>query len=93
MVLEFHDADTEGYDDLVDGVPKPFMGKDGHVAVPDRPGLGVEPNEEAIKAVLGRRGLDVDRYYFPPTDEWNQERSHDRLWSQVVPGALQPGIG
>ena len=55
MVLEFHDADTEGYDDLVDGVPKPFMGRDGHVAVPDRPGLGVELNEEAIKALLRRR--------------------------------------
>ena len=56
-------------------------GRDGHVAVPNRPGLGVELNEEAIKAMLSRRGLAVDRYYFPPTEEWNQERSHDRIWS------------
>jgi L-alanine-DL-glutamate epimerase-like enolase superfamily enzyme len=84
MVLEFHDAETEGYGDLVDGVPKPLMGKDGHVPVPNGPGFGIELNEEAIKALLSRRGLDIDRYYFTPTDEWNQERSHDRLWSHEM---------
>ncbi len=42
----------------------------------DRPGLGIELNEEVIRAHLipGER-------YFAPTDEWNRERSNDRLWS------------
>ncbi len=92
MALEFHDVDTEGYEDLFDGVPKPLPGRDGQVTVPDRPGLGIEPNEEAIKEMLGRRGLDVDRYYFPPTEEWNQEQSHDRIWSRLAPEPMS-GVG
>lgn len=81
MVLEHHDADTTHYDDLVDGVPKPFLGKDGFVQVPDGPGLGITLNDEAIKEGLRRQGLDPEKQFFPPTDEWNRERSHDRLWS------------
>jgi L-alanine-DL-glutamate epimerase-like enolase superfamily enzyme len=81
MVLEHHDADTARYDDLVDGVPKPFLGKDGFVPVPDGPGLGITLNEEAVKDGLRRQGLDPEKQFFPPTEEWNRERSHDRLWS------------
>jgi L-alanine-DL-glutamate epimerase-like enolase superfamily enzyme len=43
--------------------------------VSDRPGLGVEPNPEAVKAHLKEPG------YFEPTPEWDNERSWDRLWS------------
>jgi L-alanine-DL-glutamate epimerase-like enolase superfamily enzyme len=81
MVLEHHDADTAHYDDLVDGVPKPFLGKDGFVQVPDGPGLGITLNEEAVKEGLRRHGLDPEKQFFPPTEEWNRERAHDRLWS------------
>lgn len=80
LVMEHHDVDTPGYDDLITGVPKPLV-QDGFLQVPDGPGFGVELNEEAIKEGLKRRGLDLDRWFFPPTDEWNDERSNDRLWS------------
>ena len=45
--------------------------------MPDRPGLGVEPNPEVVKAHLKEPG------YFEPTPEWDNERSWDRLWSSV----------
>ena len=81
LVMEHHDADTGHYDSLVDGVAKPILDKDGFVAVPDGPGLGIELNEEAIKEAIRRDRKDPEKLYFPPTDEWNRERSHDRTWS------------
>ena len=85
LVLEHHDVDTPHYDDLVDGVPKPIVGKDGFIQVPNTPGLGVELNEEAVKEMLRRRGKDPDELFFPPTEQWNNERSNDRLWSLSRP--------
>jgi L-alanine-DL-glutamate epimerase-like enolase superfamily enzyme len=93
LVLEHHDADTGHYEDLVDGVPKPFLGQDGFVPVPDGPGLGITLNEQAIKDALRRQGRDPEKLYFPPTNEWDKERSHDRLWSRhtpASPGAAAP---
>jgi L-alanine-DL-glutamate epimerase-like enolase superfamily enzyme len=81
LVLEHHDADTSYYDNLVDGVAKPFVDKDGFVSVPDGPGLGITLNEETIKQALRQNGHDPETLYFPPTEPWNKERSHDRLWS------------
>ncbi|MBM3333175.1 mandelate racemase/muconate lactonizing enzyme family protein [Candidatus Sumerlaeota bacterium] len=83
LVLEHHGADIRYYDDLAKGVPKPLMGKDGFVQAPNGPGLGVELNEEAIKERLRRIGRDPDKVFFPPTDQWDRERSHDRLWSRA----------
>jgi L-alanine-DL-glutamate epimerase-like enolase superfamily enzyme len=87
LALEFHDCDTTYYDDLVDGVAKPLVGKDGFVEVPTKPGLGIELNEEAIQDMLRRSGQDPQKVYFPPTDQWNSERSSDRLWSFRTPAA------
>ena len=81
MVLEHHDVDNNAYEDLVEGVPKPFVDKEGFVAVPEGPGLGLTLNEAAIKEALRRAGREPDKAYFPPTDEWNKERSYDRTWS------------
>jgi hypothetical protein len=58
----------------VDGIPKPILNK-GYVRVPEGPGLGIPLNEEAIKQHL------VDKNYFDPTPEWNNERSGDQTWS------------
>jgi len=85
LVMEHHGADNPTYDDLIKGVPKPLMGKDGFVPVPDGPGLGIELNEEAIKESIRRRGGDPEKTFFPPTDEWNRERSMDRQWSRSQP--------
>jgi len=87
LVLEYHDADTPSYGDLVDGVPKPLVGGDGLIRVPDGPGLGIELNAEAVKDAIKKRGGDTDQEYFPPTPQWNRERSLDRLWSFSPPTA------
>ena len=75
LVLEHHNVDDEWYDTIVDGVPKPLVMKDGHIPVPNGPGLGIELNEEAIKENISDGG------YFEHTPEWDDERSSDRLWS------------
>ncbi|MCX8108987.1 MAG: mandelate racemase/muconate lactonizing enzyme family protein [Verrucomicrobiae bacterium] len=81
LVLEFHDADNPYYEGIVDGVEKPIVGSDGFIKVPNGPGLGITLNEEAIKDAIRRNGQDPEKLFFPPTDEWNRERSHDRIWS------------
>jgi L-alanine-DL-glutamate epimerase-like enolase superfamily enzyme len=81
LALEHHDADNRYYEDLIEGVPKPFMGQDGFVSVPNGPGLGITLNEAAVKEAIRRSGRDPATFFFPPTDEWNKERSNDRLWS------------
>lgn len=79
LVLEHHNVDDEWYDTLVEGVPKPIVQADGHIPVPDGPGLGIKLNEEAIKENISDGG------YFEPTPEWDDERSSDRLWSFTKP--------
>ena len=84
FVLEHHDADNPYYDGLIDGVAKPLLDKSGHIQVPDGPGLGISINEEAFKEMIRknrRGGNDPDKLFFPPTNEWNNERSADQLYS------------
>jgi L-alanine-DL-glutamate epimerase-like enolase superfamily enzyme len=72
IALEHHSLDVPWWGDLV--TPTPVIEK-GFAIVSDRPGLGVEPNEEAVRKHLREPG------YFEPTPEWDKERSWDRLWS------------
>ena len=65
------------WEDLVvmtDGNP---MINKGFAHVPESPGLGIELNEDVVKNICIRR----DKSFFEPTDEWNEKRSHDRIWS------------
>ena len=75
IALEHHGIDVPWWEDIVIGLEKPLV-KAGFVAVPDRPGLGIELNEAVIRAHLV-----PGESYFAPTDEWNRDRSNDRLWS------------
>ncbi len=75
MVLEHHSVDVGWWEDLVTSVEKPLH-KDGFARVPEGPGLGIELNLDVVKEHL-ERGQEL----FAPTDEWNRERSNDRLWS------------
>lgn len=77
LALEHHSVGRPGYDELVTGVPKPIVGKDGFVPVPDGPGLGIELNEEAVKGALRQS----EGEYFAPTTQWDRERSSDGLWT------------
>jgi L-alanine-DL-glutamate epimerase-like enolase superfamily enzyme len=72
VALEHHSLDVPWWGDLV--TPSPVIEK-GFAVVPDRPGLGVEPNPEVVRQHLQEPG------YFEPTPEWDKERSWDRLWS------------
>ncbi|MDQ3534487.1 MAG: mandelate racemase/muconate lactonizing enzyme family protein [Bacteroidota bacterium] len=74
IALEHHSVDIPWWEDLVKG-DKPLV-KAGFAKVPDKPGLGIELNEEVVKKHLYK-----DTKYFAPTDEWNEDRSTDRDWS------------
>ena len=73
--LEHHDVDTPWWEDLVVADNKPFL-ENGYAKVPEKPGLGVDLNEEVIKEHL-RKG----EKYFAPTPEWDEDQSWDRTWS------------
>ncbi len=74
IALEHHGVDIAGWEDLVTGIDKPFA--NGFVKVPDKPGLGVEFNEDFAKKFL-KKG----EQWFAPTDAWNTPDSWDRDWS------------
>lgn len=65
MALEHHGLDMPFWSSLVTGLPEDYMAG-GYCAVPDRPGLGVDLNLEAIEANLRTPGT-----LFQPTDAWN----------------------
>ena len=67
VAQEIHSLDIPFWKDLVTGLPDPLM-VDGYVAVPDKPGLGIELNLEAIEEHLRYPGL------FGPTEEWNDPK-------------------
>nr|WKN36214.1 mandelate racemase/muconate lactonizing enzyme family protein [Tunicatimonas sp. TK19036] len=75
IALEHHSVDIPWWEDLVTGFDGPIV-QDGHVTVPNKPGLGVELNEEVVKEHM-RKGTK----YFAPTTEWDTIDSADRLWS------------
>lgn len=66
-VLEYHAVDIPWWDDLVTGVSKPIIEKDGYQTVPDAPGLGIELNEEVVKEHLRKPNYAVPGGYFEPT--------------------------
>jgi L-alanine-DL-glutamate epimerase-like enolase superfamily enzyme len=77
-VLENHSVDLPWWDDLVDGISKPFI-VDGFAPVPESPGLGfTDIIEESIRGCMDERR---DVGYFEATSHWDDESSHDRLWS------------
>lgn len=78
LALEHHSVDLPWWESLVKMVgPQPIITK-GFANVPlDAPGLGIELNEEEVKKHLSPN----DKRFFEPTPEWDQKRSHDRLWS------------
>jgi L-alanine-DL-glutamate epimerase-like enolase superfamily enzyme len=76
LALEHHSVDSPWWYNLVKLTGSQPMVTNGFANVPlDSPGLGIELNGEEIKKHLRGGG------YFDPTPEWNDKRSHDRLWS------------
>jgi L-alanine-DL-glutamate epimerase-like enolase superfamily enzyme len=78
VALENHALDLPFWSDLVTGLPEDLI-VGGYAAVPDKPGLGVDLNQEGIAANLrSHSGL------FGPTDGWNTPKlgfwQPDRRW-------------
>jgi L-alanine-DL-glutamate epimerase-like enolase superfamily enzyme len=78
LALEHHSVDNPWWGNLVKMVgTQPIITK-GFANVPlDAPGLGIELNDEEVKKHLHPSA----KGYFEPTPEWDDRRSHDRLWS------------
>ena len=71
-------VDNPWWPKLVNMVGKKELYTKGFANVPtDAPGLGVELNEDVLKEHLHAE----DDSYFAPTPQWDEKRSHDRLWS------------
>ena len=77
IALEHHGVDLPFWEGLVTGLADPLV-EDGYVAVPEKPGLGIDLNLEGIEGNLRFPGL------FEPTDEWNTPKlgfwQPDRRW-------------
>ncbi|MDZ7639165.1 MAG: mandelate racemase/muconate lactonizing enzyme family protein [Bryobacterales bacterium] len=74
VALEHHSVDVPWWEDMVTGLPKPLH-TGGFANVPTGPGLGIEVVLDVVKQHLREPG------FFEPTDEWNEARVNDRLWS------------
>ncbi len=85
LACENHALDVPWWQDLVEGVEKPIINK-GYITVPDKPGLGVTLNEDAVKQHLA-----PGTGFFEPTPQWDRERSSDNLWSMAPRGASDAG--
>jgi L-alanine-DL-glutamate epimerase-like enolase superfamily enzyme len=74
---EHHSCDETLLEGLVNTTNgRPLISK-GFAKVPDSaPGLGIELNDAAIK-----EHLKPGESYFGPTDEWNNNWSHDHIYS------------
>ncbi len=79
LACENHSLDVPWWQDLVEGVDKPIIDH-GFIKVPDKPGLGVTLNDDAMK-----EHLVPGTGYFEPTPQWDKEHSIDRLWSRNPP--------
>ncbi|WP_143774481.1 mandelate racemase/muconate lactonizing enzyme family protein [Niastella vici] len=78
LALEHHSLDNPWWETLVKTTDGRKLFEKGYANVPlSAPGLGIELVEETIKQHL----LPANKTYFAPTPEWNDVRSHDRLWS------------
>ena len=76
-VLENHSVDVPWWDDMVIGAPKKIV-ENGYIAVPDKPGLGVDDyNDEVLREHLHPAYPEL----WAETSRWDDVYSHDRLWS------------
>ncbi len=71
ICMENHAMDLPWWDDLVTGPDKPLI-EDGYYTVPERPGLGVELNDEVVQKYLREPKYLSKAGYFEPTPEFDQ---------------------
>ena len=71
VCMENHAMDLPWWEDLVSGPAKPLI-KDGHYTVPEKPGLGIELNDEVVQKYLREPKYLSKAGYFEPTPEFDQ---------------------
>jgi len=78
LALEHHSVDLPWWEGLVKTTDGRKLIDKGFAPLPlSAPGLGIELNEEELKKHLHAS----DKTFFAPTTEWDEKRSHDRIWS------------
>ena len=78
LALEHHSVDVTWWENLVKTTDGRKMITQGFANLPlTAPGLGIELNDEVLKEHLHAS----DKSYFEPTPQWNEKRSHDRIFS------------
>lgn len=77
FALEYDAFDSPWWEDLIIGGAKPFL-HNGFAQVSDAPGLGITGIDEAL---VREHGPIKEGSVWQSTDEWDQERSLDRIWS------------
>ena len=78
LALEHHSIDLPWWEGLVKTTDGRQLITKGFANLPlTAPGLGIELNEEEVKKHLSPK----DKSFFAPTPEWNEKRSHDRIYS------------
>jgi L-alanine-DL-glutamate epimerase-like enolase superfamily enzyme len=78
LACEHHNIDVPWWEGLVKTTDGRQLITKGFANVPlSAPGLGIELNDEEVMKHLTPN----DKGYFEPTPEWDQRRSHDRIWS------------
>ena len=78
LALEHHSVDLTWWESLVKTTDGRQLITKGFANVPlSAPGLGIELDEEVVKSHLHPN----DKSFFAPTPDWDQRRSHDRIWS------------
>jgi len=78
LAMEHHSIDLPWWEGLVKTTDDRQLITKGFANLPlSAPGLGIELNEEQVKQHLSPK----DKSFFAPTTEWNERRSHDRVFS------------
>ncbi|MEP7377435.1 MAG: mandelate racemase/muconate lactonizing enzyme family protein [Chitinophagaceae bacterium] len=78
LALEHHSIDLPWWESLVKTTDGRKLITKGFANLPlTAPGLGIELNDEVVKQHLHPS----DKSYFEPTPQWNEKRSHDRIFS------------
>src|SRR6476620_195431 len=78
LALEHHSIDLPWWESLVKTTDGRNLITKGFANLPlSAPGLGIELNDEMVKQHLHPS----DKTYFDPTPQWNDRRSHDRIFS------------
>lgn len=77
LALEHDSFDMPWWEDLIIGDIKPIC-KNGFITLTDAPGLGIDDlNDDVIR----EHGPVIEGDVWISTDEWNNEKSLDRIWS------------